>query len=76
MSQSWETTWEVKAYRKWAKIGGALTSTQIWVQGQPGLHREFQNIQGYVEGPVLQLNTSPLTHGREAKREAGRQQIA
>jgi hypothetical protein len=32
---------------------GRQRQADFWVQGQPGLHSEFQDSQGYTEKPCL-----------------------
>jgi hypothetical protein len=45
----------LKHARTLTKIGfGRQRQVDFWVQGQPGLQTEFQDIQGYTEKPCLE----------------------
>jgi hypothetical protein len=40
----------------------------FWVQGQPSLHSEFQDSQGYTEKPCLEKNQKTKEKKRKEKK--------
>jgi hypothetical protein len=52
---------------------GRQRQVDFWVQGQPGLHRKFQDSQGYTEKPCLRKtnNKKEKWERRKKGRQAG-----
>jgi hypothetical protein len=41
----------------------------FWVRGQPGLHSEFQDSQGYTEKPCLEKQKNKKTKKKKKKKK-------
>jgi hypothetical protein len=48
---------------------GRQRQADFWVQGQPGLQSEFQDIQGYTEKPCLEKQTNKQTKTKKQQQK-------